>query len=90
VNDRDLRVSLRAVVWGVVIRIDVGVVGLRGVGVNKGLRWVKRDICSSDVPIPFSQCLSLTKRMIEVERSYGLEPDRDFERTWRSIYDKII
>jgi hypothetical protein len=50
VKERDLRVSFKAVVWGVVIRTDDGVEVLAGVGVNKGCRWVRRDMCSSDVP----------------------------------------
>ena len=49
-NDRDFTVSLRAVFWGVVIRTEDGVVGLSGDGLNKGWRWVMREICSSDVP----------------------------------------
>lgn len=50
VNDKDLTVSLRAVVWGVVMRMEVGVVGRAGVGVKSGCKWVKSEMCSSDVP----------------------------------------
>jgi hypothetical protein len=50
VKDSDLTVSFRAVVCGVVIRMEDGVVGLEEVGVNRGWRWVIRDMCSSDVP----------------------------------------
>jgi len=39
------------------MRIEVGVVGLSGVGVNNGCRWVNREICSSDVPDISSQHL---------------------------------
>ena len=50
VNDSDFIVSLSAVVWGVVIRTDEGVVGLSVVGLNKGCRWVMSEMCSSEVP----------------------------------------
>jgi hypothetical protein len=36
VNERDLSVSFNAVVWGVEMRMDDGVVGLSRVGVNSG------------------------------------------------------
>ncbi len=50
VNDKDLIVSFRAVVCGVVMRMLVGVVGRSVVGVNKGCRWVSNEMCSSEVP----------------------------------------
>jgi len=55
VKDRDLRVSLIAVAWGVEIRTAVGVGenvvgGRRGEGRNRGCRWVRREMCSSEVP----------------------------------------
>jgi hypothetical protein len=50
VNDNDLRVSFSDVVCGVVIRIDVGDTGRARVGVKRGCRCVRRDICSSEVP----------------------------------------
>ena len=37
-KERDLMVSFKAVVWGVVIRIEVGVVGRDGVGLKSGWR----------------------------------------------------
>lgn len=43
-------VSFSAVVWGVVMRMEVGVVGRDKVGVKSGWRWVRREMCSSDVP----------------------------------------
>ena len=50
VNDRDFTVSLRAVFWGVVMRIEDGVVGLSAVGLKRGCRCVMREMCSSEVP----------------------------------------
>jgi hypothetical protein len=50
VNERDLTVSFNAVVCGVVMRTEDGVVGRTGVGVNNGWRWVRREMCSSEVP----------------------------------------
>jgi hypothetical protein len=50
VKDRDFIVSLSAVVWGVVMRTEEGVVGLSVVGLKRGCRCVKREMCSSDVP----------------------------------------
>ena len=32
------------------MRTEVGVVGREGVGVKSGCKWVRREICSSDVP----------------------------------------
>jgi hypothetical protein len=76
VNDRDLRVSLSAVVWGVVMSIEVGVDVRLVVGVNRGLRWVRRDMCSSDVPICQS-AVTANRRTTQL-------------RTWRRIDNKII
>lgn len=50
VNERDFMVSFRAVVWGVVMRIEEGVVGLEGAGWKRGWRCVRSEMCSSDVP----------------------------------------
>ena len=50
-NESDLTVSFRAVVCGVVMSTEDGVVGRAGVGVNSGCRWVRSDMCSSDVPL---------------------------------------
>jgi hypothetical protein len=55
VKDNDLRVSLIAVAWGVDIRTAVGVGekvvgGREGEGRNRGCKWVRRDMCSSEVP----------------------------------------
>ena len=44
-------VSFRAVVCGVVMRMDEGVVGCEGEGVKRGWRCVRREMCSSDVPV---------------------------------------
>lgn len=51
VNDSDLRVSFKAVFCGVVMRMEVGVVGREEVGLNRGCRCVIRDMCSSEVPV---------------------------------------
>ena len=50
VKESDFTVSLRAVFCGVVMRTEDGVVGLSGVGLKRGCRWVMSEICSSDVP----------------------------------------
>ena len=51
-KERDLRVSFSAVVWGGEMRLVVGVEESGGVGVKRGWRCVRRDMCSSDVPDP--------------------------------------
>ena len=61
-NDRDLTVSFSAVVCGVVMRIEDGVVGRSAVGVKSGCKWVKSEICSSDVPA-VSSVTQRTKRL---------------------------
>lgn len=59
VKERDLRVSLSAVVCGVVIRTHVGVGqnvggGRFGLGRKSGWRCVRREMCSSEVPATFN------------------------------------
>lgn len=69
VKESDFIVSFNAVVWGVVINMEDGVVGLVEVGVNRGWRCVSSDICSSDVPIIISLGVVKDKRQRLTRRS---------------------
>jgi hypothetical protein len=83
VKESDLRVSLSAVVCGVVIKTAVGVGqnvggGRFGLGRNKGCRCVKREMCSSDVPVGIAQAISCYQASA-----------REL-RTWRGVNYEII